>query len=80
MSSGVPAGAAMPHQLDAMKPGKPDSAMVGTSGSIGMRCSVATARAVSLPSRKLLPTAAKPTGKSWMSFCSSASVAGGEPR
>ena len=29
---GVPAGATMPYQTEASNPGKPDSAMVGTSG------------------------------------------------
>ena len=40
---GVPAGAIRPYQTEASKPGKPDSAMVGTSGSRLERFALETA-------------------------------------
>jgi hypothetical protein len=49
-SGGVPAGAMTPIQEPAMKSGTPLSIMVGTSGSSGSRCGVAT------PSRRMLPS------------------------
>src|SRR5258708_38923015 len=39
---GVRAGAVKPHQLVASNPEKPDSAIVGTSGASGERCTLAT--------------------------------------
>ncbi|MNV76109.1 hypothetical protein D3C71_1694430 [compost metagenome] len=51
MSLGVPAGAANPNQVTASKPGKPRSAMVGTSGISGTRCAEVTASARILPLR-----------------------------
>jgi hypothetical protein len=43
MPVGVPAGASIPIQLTCSSPGKPDSAMIGTSGSDGKRCGALTA-------------------------------------
>ena len=63
MLPGVLVGAAIPNQFEATKPGKPDSAIVGTSGNIEIRSGVATANAVSLPPLRLVPTAANPIGK-----------------
>ncbi|MNC67884.1 hypothetical protein D3C75_1184270 [compost metagenome] len=51
MSAGVPAGAARPNHVTASKPGKPRSAMVGTSGMSGARCEDVTASARILPLR-----------------------------
>src|ERR1700730_2429011 len=51
MSRGVPAGATRPFHVTTLKPGKPDSATVGTSGICGSRCAVDTA------SRRIAPEA-----------------------
>lgn len=48
-SGGVPAGANRPTQASSSKPGRPASAVVGTSGSMGWRVLLVTARALSLP-------------------------------
>ena len=49
MGLGVAAGATKPYQTDASKPGKPDSAMVGTSGNMELRLGLNTAKTLSLP-------------------------------
>ena len=49
MGAGVFAGAKMPNQTIASKPGKPCSATVGTSGRSGERFELVTASARSLP-------------------------------
>src|SRR5258706_7007133 len=49
IGAGVPAGARMPNHELASKPGRPDSAIVGTSGSAGARLSEVTATARTLP-------------------------------
>ncbi|MCY1202392.1 hypothetical protein D9M72_138780 [compost metagenome] len=49
MAGGVPLGAHRPYQVLMSKPGKPDSAMVGTSGNSATRCATVTATARSLP-------------------------------
>lgn len=46
---GVPAGAARPNHDCTSKPGKPDSATVGTSGSSGERCALVMAMARNRP-------------------------------
>jgi hypothetical protein len=46
---GVPFGTKMPSQPVASKPGKPDSATVGTSGSAALRFGEVTARPRTLP-------------------------------
>src|SRR5262249_1151147 len=51
IGSGVPAGASSANHEVASNPGKPDSAMVGRSGTLGDRVSDVTARPRSLPSR-----------------------------
>src|SRR5205807_2581351 len=43
MSFGVPAGAISPFQVSTLKPGKPDSATLGTSGICGARWAPDTA-------------------------------------
>src|SRR5262249_19311496 len=48
-SFGVPAGATSACQVVASKPGKPDSAMVGTSGNTAVRLSVVIASARIVP-------------------------------
>ena len=48
-SGGVPLGTRMPSQPLASKPGKPDSATVGTSGNAGLRVADVTARPRTLP-------------------------------
>ena len=45
------AGAKSPNQVEAAKPGKPCSATVGTSGSVGSRSAPATAMGRTRPSR-----------------------------
>ena len=45
----VPAGASSAYHDTASKPGKPDSAIVGTSGKSGVRFALATPRARSFP-------------------------------
>ena len=45
----MPAGPTTPYQTEASKPGKPDSAIVGTSGKIGERFSLSTASTRSAP-------------------------------
>src|SRR5581483_704531 len=50
-SGGVPAVVARPVQPLTSKPGKPDSMNVGTPGSCGSRCAVATASARTRPAR-----------------------------
>ena len=47
--AGVPAGANKPTHASSSKPGRPASATVGTSGSIGWRVLPVTAKAFSLP-------------------------------
>ena len=49
IAGGVPVGANSPYQLSSSYPGRPDSATVGTPGKAGVRCSVVTASALSLP-------------------------------
>ncbi len=49
MAGGVLAGARMPCQAMASKPGYPLSATVGTSGATGERCVLVTASARSVP-------------------------------
>lgn len=49
MAGGVPLGAHRPYQVLMSKPGNPDSAIVGTSGSSSTRRLVVTATARSLP-------------------------------
>src|ERR1700686_1939147 len=49
ISGGVPAGASRPNQTLVSKPGRPASAMVGTSGVIAARLDCATASATSSP-------------------------------
>ncbi len=51
IAGGVPAGARMPCQAIASKPGYPLSAMVGRSGATGERSLLVTASAVSVPAR-----------------------------
>ena len=51
MGLGVATGATKPYQTEASKPGKPDSAMVGTSGKLLVRLALSTARTFSLPLR-----------------------------
>src|ERR1044072_5627243 len=51
MSPGVCAGATMPYQRNASKPGMPDSATVGISGASDERLAVDTARPFSVPAR-----------------------------
>src|SRR5437773_1922599 len=48
---GVPAVVATPDQPSISNPGKPDSIIVGTSGSCGTRVVVVTASARALPAR-----------------------------
>ena len=48
-AAGVPLGAKKPSHSDTSKPGKPDSATVGTSGSDGSRFAVLIASDRSLP-------------------------------
>ncbi len=48
-AGGVPAGATMPCQESAEKPGRPDSAMVGSWGRADERSGEVTARALRLP-------------------------------
>ncbi|MOA58230.1 hypothetical protein D3C78_1825870 [compost metagenome] len=45
----MPAGATMPYHATLSAPGRPASAIVGTSGSMGERFTSATAKARSLP-------------------------------
>ncbi len=78
MASGVPFGTADTPPVGGREAGKPDSITVGTSGSIGSRCSVATASASNFPSRRWLMPAARPVGNNWMSLASSAITACGE--
>ena len=49
IGSGVPAGAAMPSHPMYSKPGRPDSATVGISGSASSRVGLVTASARILP-------------------------------
>ncbi len=49
MSRGVPAGATMPNQVSASKPGSAVSATVGMSGADGERLALVTASARSEP-------------------------------
>jgi hypothetical protein len=51
MAAGVPTGASNPFQPSTSKPGRPDSATVGTSGSSGIRSRPVTALARNLPAR-----------------------------
>ena len=62
IGAGVPAGASSPNHDIASKPGKPDSAMVGSSGMLGERMSDVTARARKVPARTI--------GKIAPAFCS----------
>ena len=57
-SRGVPAGAIRPHQVSISKPGSV-SAMVGTSGSSGLRTDDVTASGSSLPARMLTAAVAR---------------------
>src|SRR5260221_284566 len=58
ISFGVPAGTRMPCQLSPTTPGKPPSAVVGTSGSDRERAALVTARPRSLPSTTCCAAAA----------------------
>jgi hypothetical protein len=49
ITSGVLPGATKAYQLSASKPGKPDSAIVGTLGRVGARFNPVVAIAMSLP-------------------------------
>ena len=51
MSRGVAAGANMPNHIGITKLSMPASFEVGTSGSVGARCSDSTASARTLPAR-----------------------------
>ena len=55
MGSGVPRGAASAHQFEMVRSGRPASTTLGTSGNIGIRLSVATARAVTAPCPRWAP-------------------------
>ena len=49
ISGGVPAGANRPFHIVTSYPGRPASAIVGTSGAAAVRVAPVTAMAVSLP-------------------------------
>ncbi|MNK38281.1 hypothetical protein D3C87_568680 [compost metagenome] len=61
ISRGVPAGASMPAQVLPVKPAKPCSMKVGTSGTAGRRLSPATPISRTLPA---LPWLMRPVGAS----------------
>jgi hypothetical protein len=65
ISAGVAAGTTRPYQLSEVTFGRPASAVVGTSGSVGARLALVTARAFSLPLR-MWP---RSTGTSKMPIC-----------
>src|SRR5215472_4462154 len=80
ISGGVPAGANSALNVSETKPGKPDSIMVGTSGSENQRSAPVTASAVNLPSLISGSTGASATDPSSTVPSSTAMVAGPPPR
>jgi hypothetical protein len=80
ISGAVPAGANSALKVSETKAGKPDSIMVGTSGSENQRSAPVTASAVNLPSLISGSTGASATEPTCTVPSSTAMVAGPPPR
>src|SRR5256885_1227822 len=78
-SAGVPAGTAMPNQVEALKPGTPDSAMVGVCGRNCERSGPVVAMATSLPALMWGREVPATSTMSWVSLAMRAVRAGALP-